>query len=276
MIHEEQTLTTEAGAELFSQRWVPNGRPRAALALLHGWGEHSGRFLHVGEALAREGYALCAVDFPGHGRTKGKRGDGSRDRFLEALDALLLSARTRFPGVPVFLYGASMGGAIALIHAMTRPQAATGVIVTSPLIRLAGPAPALKVAAARLLSRALPGLIMSNPLDLALLSRDPAVADAAARDPLYHNKVSAKLGWDIIAWGDWFGTQGGSFPLPLLVMIGSDDRIVDPSATIALAGRLTGDVTLKRWDGMYHELHNEPQKREVLAFMMAWMRRHGA
>jgi acylglycerol lipase len=275
MIHEEQTLTTEAGAELFSQRWVPNGRPRAALALVHGWGDHSGRFAHVGEALAREGYALCAVDLPGHGRTKGKRGDGSRDRFLEALDASVADARRRFPGVPVYLYGASMGGAIVLIRALTRAPDAAGVIVTSPLIRLAGPAPALKVAAARLLSRVLPGLIMSNPLDLTLLSRDPSVAEAAAGDPLYHNKVSTKLGWDTIAWGDWFDRQGGPFPLPLLVMIGSRDRIVDPAATTALVGRLTGDVTLKAWDGMYHELHNEPEKSEVLAYVVSWMRRHG-
>ncbi len=276
MVHDELILKTAGGAELFSQCWVPNGRPRATLALVHGWGEHSGRFPHVGEALAREGYAVCAVDLPGHGRTKGTRGDGSRDRYLEGVDALVQSARTRFAGVPVFLYGASMGGAIVLIHALTRPTDAAGVIVTSPLIRLAKPAPALKVAAARLLSRLLPGLIMTNTLDLGLLSRDPAVAEAVARDPLYHNKVCVRLGWDMMVWGDWFDAQSGPFPLPLLAMIGSADGIVDPAATRALVGRLTGDVTLKEWKGMYHELHNEPEKDEVLGYIVSWLKGHGA
>ncbi len=276
MVHEEHSLEMPGRTGLFAQRWVPNGRPRAALALVHGFGEHTGRYAHVGERLAREGYALCGVDLPGHGRTEGRRGCTSRDELLAVVDALLADAKERFPRVPVFLYGHSMGAAIVLAHALERAAGAAGVIATSPLIRLAGGAPAAKVAAARVLARLLPSFTMKNPLDLSALSTDPSVGQAAAQDPLYHNTVSARLGWDIMAWGDWFEKRSGPFPLPLLVMQGTADRIVDAAATVRLAGRLTGDVTLREWEGMYHELHNEPERDTVLAYLVTWLQGHGA
>jgi alpha-beta hydrolase superfamily lysophospholipase len=276
VVHEEHALAMTGGRELAAQRWVPNGRPRAALALVHGFGEHTGRYTHVGEWLARAGYALCAVDLPGHGRTKGKRGCTSREELLQVTDLLLADAKARFRGVPVFLYGHSLGAAIVLLHVMTRPPAAAGVIATSPLLRLAGKPPAAKVAAARVLARLLPSFTMRNPLDMTALSSDPSVGEAASRDPLYHNTVSVRLGWEIMEWGQWFEGQSGPFPLPLLLLLGTGDRIVDTAAVRQFAGRLTGDVTLREWDGLFHELHNEPEKDQVLAFLVSWLGRHGA
>ena len=131
----------------------------------------------------------------------------------------------------------------------------------------------MKVAAAKLLARLAPSFLMKNPLDLDVLSRDPSVAGAVRGDPLYHNIVSARLGCDIMEWGDWLESQSGPFPLPLLVMSGSEDRIVDTSATTAFVGRLTGDVTHKLWEGNYHELHNEPEREEILGFLAQWLKR---
>jgi acylglycerol lipase len=151
-----------------------------------------------------------------------------------------------------------------------------GVIATSPLLRLAQPAPAWKLAAAKLLCRVLPSMTMSNPLDPAELTRDARVVEAVRKDPLYHNKASARLGWDILQNGQWVEDQRGGFPVPLLIIRGTEDRIVDSGAIAALAGRLTGDVTLKTWEGLFHELHNEPEKDEVISYVLEWMRRHAA
>ena len=276
MIHEEHTLWMGEKTRLFAQRWVPDGRPHAVLALVHGFGEHTGRYAHVGEALARQGYALCGVDLPGHGRTQGGRGRTSRAELVNAAQELLRDAKARFPDLPVFLYGHSMGGAIVLIAALTTALDAAGVIVTSPLIRLATQTPGWKVAAARLLAGLLPSFTIPNPLEMTELTRDPGMVAAVRGDPLYHTMVSARLGWDILQFMDVFEDQRGAFPVPLLVMQGTADRIVDAAATIALAGRLSGKITLKTWDGLYHELHNEPEKEAVMEYIVSWMRRISA
>jgi alpha-beta hydrolase superfamily lysophospholipase len=165
---------------------------------------------------------------------------------------------------------------MVLRYAMTASLDIAGLIASSPLIRLAQPAPAWKQAAAKLLCNLLPSMILNSPLDLTGLSRDAQVVEAARKDPLYHNKVSTRLGWDILEWGRWFDGQAGGFPVPLLIMRGTADRIVDAGAIAALAGRLTGDVTLKTWEGLFHELHNEPEKDEVITYVLEWMRRHAA
>lgn len=276
MVHQEFVLKLGSGAELFAQSWAPEGKPRAAIALVHGHGEHTGRYAHVGSSLAEAGYAVCGVDLPGHGRTKGKRGHSSCVEILDTIGLLIRETKGRCPGVPVFLYGHSMGGAMVLRYAMTASPDIAGVIASSPLLRLAQPAPAWKVAVAKLMCNLLPSMTLNSPLDLTALSRDAHVVEAARKDPLYHSKVSTRLGWDIIEWGQWFELQGGGFPLPLLIMRGTADRIVDTGAVAALAGRLTGDITLKTWDGLYHELHLEPEKDEVISYVVEWMRRHAA
>jgi alpha-beta hydrolase superfamily lysophospholipase len=273
VVHEEFTLTTAAGPGLYGQRWVPDGRPAAALALVHGFGEHTGRYAHVGEAFARGGVALCGVDLPGHGRTKGRRGVTSRVQLLEVAADLVRDTKARFSGSPVFLYGHSMGGSFVLLAGLaTAGLDAKGVIASSPLVRLAARAPAWKVTAARILARVAPSFTMPNPLVLEHLSRDPRVVEAVRTDPLYHTIVSARLGWDIMEWEKQFGTFEGRFPVPLLVQQGSEDRIVDPAATLALAGRLSGNVTVRRWDGLFHELHNEPEREAVMEYVLDWVR----
>jgi alpha-beta hydrolase superfamily lysophospholipase len=185
---------------------------------------------------------------------------------------LVRDTKARVPGSPVFLYGHSMGGALALITALTTNLDAAGVIATSPLIRLVDPAPGWKVAAARILARVAPSFAMTNPLKFEDLTRDPRMVELVRGDPLYHNTASARLGWDIMEWGRWFESLKAQSPLPLLVMVGTGDRIVDAAAAIAAAGRLSGKVTVKRWDGLFHELHNEPEREAVMKYILDWVR----
>ena len=117
-----------------------------------------------------------------------------------------------------------------------------------------------------------PSFTMENGLELPSICRDPAVVAAARADPLYHTRISARLAAGFLASWDWFSRwPGGPLASPALILQGTGDRCVDPQATIALAKRLTGDVTLKTWDGFFHELHNEPEQGEVLGFIAGWM-----
>jgi alpha-beta hydrolase superfamily lysophospholipase len=233
-----------------------------------------GRYGHVAERFVGAGFFFAAIDLPGHGRTDPKHGHATLELLLDAVGGHIEETRRRSAGLPLVLYGHSMGGALALRYTMERKPALIGVIASSPLVRPYVAPPALKVSVAKLMRSLLPSLILSNPLELAALSRDPAVVEAARTDPHYHNLVSTRFGADLLENIDWFAGQGGRFPLPLLIMQGTGDRLVDPKASADLAGRLQGDVTLKTWDGYYHELHNEPERNQVIDFMIDWVNRH--
>jgi alpha-beta hydrolase superfamily lysophospholipase len=269
---EEYSWTPAGGQGLHARAWLPDGSARGAVAFVHGLGEHGGRYAHVAAAAAARGMAFLAFDLPGHGMSGGVRGHAASFDMLTELAFLHVEeARRRFPGVPVFLYGHSLGGAIVLKAALTRAPRAAGIIASSPGLGTPAPVPALKLTLGRLMDRAWPAFTMANGLDLTGLSRDPDVIRAVRADPLYHTKISARLGWGLVSSWDWFRRQEGAFPLPLLVMQGTADRDVSPEATRAFALRMRGDVTLKLWDGFYHELHNEPEKEAVLAFALDWM-----
>jgi acylglycerol lipase len=269
MKHDEYQVSS-GGRRLFAQAWAPDGKARGAVALVHGFGEHSGRYAHVAERFGKAGFVFAGVDLPGHGRTEGKQGDTSYAGLLAAVGAHVEEVKRRNPGLPLILYGHSMGGALVIRFAWESAPSIAGVMATSPLIGLSTPVPAWKASMARILGRVAPSLIMANPLTLSDLSRDARVGEAAGKDPLYHNKASAVLGADILQSRAWFQRVQGAFPLPLLIMQGTGDRIVDAQAAIGLAGRLSGNVTLKTWDGFYHELHNEPEKEQVIDHMISW------
>lgn len=268
MNHVEYSVTS-LGKSLYAQSWSPTGQPKAAVALIHGFGEHSGRYDHVAERFVESGFALAGIDLPGHGRTEGKRGHASMATLLQAIADHVDEMRRRFPSIPVFIYGHSLGGGLTLRFVLERRPDIAGAIASSPLVSLSSP-PRIKAAMAGILKRLFPSLILANPLDLSALSRDPRTAEALKSDALYHNKVSAQLGYDILRMKAWFDGISGAFPSPLLVMQGTADRIVIPQSTIDLASRLTGDVTLRIWEDFYHELHNEPERAEVIALMIAW------
>jgi alpha-beta hydrolase superfamily lysophospholipase len=273
MKHEEYYLLS-GGRSLFAQSWQPDGKMRGVVGLVHGYGEHTARYAYVAERFVEAGYTFAGVDMPGHGRTKGVLGHASFAGILGAIGDHITEIRRRNPGLPIILLGFSLGGAMVLRFAIEQKPAIAGVIASSPLISPAFRPPVWKVTLVRLMRSFFPWIVLNNPLDLANLSRDSSVIDAVHKDPYYHNKASFQFGWDLIHCGDWFTSVQGVFPLPLLIMQGTADRIVDAKATINFAGRLTGDITLKTWDGYYHELHNEPEKDAVIGLMVAWADAH--
>jgi alpha-beta hydrolase superfamily lysophospholipase len=273
MKHDEYTFTIPSGKTICAESWAPDGKARAAIAAVHGFGEHIGRYRHVAERFVGAGFLFACMDLPGHGRTDATHGDTTFTLLLDAVGGHMAETRRRNPGLPLVLYGHSLGGALVLRYCLERKADPACVIASSPLVRpYVAPAP-LKVTMAKLMRRLLPSLVLRNPVELAALSRDPAVVEAARTDPQYHNLISTRFGWDLLRNIDWFASQAGRFPLPLLFMQGTADRVVDPRASLDLAARLQGDITVKTWDGFYHELHNEPERNQVIDFMVDWVNR---
>jgi alpha-beta hydrolase superfamily lysophospholipase len=263
------------GLKLVGREWKPAGAVRGAVCLIHGHGEHTGRYPHVATAFNQAGYALLGLDLRGHGQSEGQRGfTPSYDAFLDDIDVALSVTRSRFPSRPLFIYGHSLGGNLVLYHAVRRKPALSGVIASSPLLRLAFEPPAWKTTTGRLMSNIWPAFSMQSGLEQAALSHDPEVVRAYAADPLVHDRLSARLGTGFLDAGQWLIDHGTELALPLLIYCGSQDRIVSADACREFAAKVKGDCTIKIWEGLYHETHNEPQKAEVLATVTQWLKAH--
>lgn len=251
-------------------------QPKAIVFLVHGLGEHAGRYDHVAAALNRAGYSLIGFDHPGHGKSDGVRGHiSSYDVVFDLIDQLRQEAAKQTPDLPQFVYGHSMGGSFVLYYLYKRQPKLAGAIVTSPGLGTADPVPAWKTTLGKVLYNLAPSFQMDNGLKREGLARDPAVVSAYNADPLVHGKISARLALDMLGHGrEMIADAGGFPPVPLLLMQGSKDMLVSPPMTDQFAKGFKGDLTYKVWDGMYHELHNEPEKQQVLDTITGWLDQH--
>jgi alpha-beta hydrolase superfamily lysophospholipase len=273
MNHRETELEGVGGIGLFSQSWLPDTPPRAVVVIAHGAGEHSGRYAHVAARLVDEGYAVYALDHRGHGRSAGHRAVIDRmDNAVEDLDRLVTTAASEQPGVPIFLVGHSMGGTIALRYAIAHQDRLTGLILSAPLAALEAASPVTRLIA-RLLSALTPrlGLFAVDP---ELVSRDPAVVKAYADDPLvHHGRIPARTIAELAAAVQSLPNTVGSITLPTLIMYGSGDHLAPPAGSMMLNDRIgAADTTLKTYDGLYHEILNEPERDAVMDDMCSWLR----
>jgi alpha-beta hydrolase superfamily lysophospholipase len=242
------------------------------ICLVHGLGEHGGRYAHVAAFLNQAGYAQLALDLRGHGRSEGPRGHTpSCEALMQDIDRFLEETAERYPTLPRFLYGHSLGSTLVIEYVLRRRPQLSGVIATGTAFRLAFEPPAWKLALAKVLYALRPTLAMSNELDRQGLSRDPAVVRAYNEDPLVHDRVSARLAMDMFQSGLWCLEHAADFPLPLLLMHGSDDRLTSPQASREFATQAGDCCTLRIWDGFYHEIHNEPEQRQVLEYLLEWL-----
>ena len=161
-----------------------------------------------------------------------------------------------------------------LYYCLNRRPVLTGLIATSPLIRLAFVAPAIKVMAGKIMRRFMPTLTLPTGLAAHFISHDTAVVSAYQHDALVHGKVSASGGLSLLEMSDWLDKCEPEFEVPTLVMHGGDDRITSAPASAAFCARAKGDVTWREWEGLWHEMHNEPQKEQLFQFTYAWMQKY--
>jgi len=268
----ESSWTDRQGLKFYSRGWEPKKKPKAVIALVHGLGEHIGRFAHVGEAFSQAGYAVMGFDLRGHGQSGGPRGHTpSFEAFMQDIDLLLEQVHRRYPGLPVFLYGHSLGGILVLNYGLRRKPDLKGVIATSPGLHTELEKQPVKVMLAKVLGGLVPTAAMSSGLDTSALSHDPEVEHAYVNDKLVHDKVSLGFGKVMLEANQWALRHASEFPLPLLLMHGKSDAIAFPSSSEEFAAALGGKARLVLWDGLYHETHNEPEKAEVFKVVIEWM-----
>jgi alpha-beta hydrolase superfamily lysophospholipase len=273
MNHYEMKLNAKDGLELFVQAWEPTVvQKKAVVCHVHGLGEHSSRYAHVAEAFGREGFVFFTYDLRGHGRSGGARGHiNSIEDFMQDIDLLLAQVKIRYPGLPVFLYGHSLGGIQVLHYGLTRKPDVRGVIATSAGLKTALENQAMKILAVKALGALMPNTTLVSGLDAKALSRDESVVQAYINDPLVHDKATLGFGKNMLGGVQWTLANAGKFSLPLLLLHGKEDEIAFPSSSIEFAAPLKEKCTLVLWEGAYHELHNEPEKDEVLKTMTLWM-----
>ena len=267
-------LSSADGTALHATWWEPEGTPKGVICRVHGVGEHSGRHEHVAERLTAAGYAVGMFDLRGHGRSAGTRGHTPLNDTLDDIDAMLADIGSRAPDAPTFLFGHSLGGLVVLLYALRRDADLAGVVASAPALRSPVLEQTLKIEAAKLLGRLVPWVQIPTALDDSGLSRDQAVIDAYRADPFVHDKASLRLGKDAAEGAQWVLQHAGEMRTPLLLIHGSADPIVYPSGTEEFARSAPGDVTLKIYQGLLHEPHNEPEQEEVLNDLVAWLDAH--
>ena len=270
--HEEGRFNGEGGLEIYWQAWLPEGAPRATVVLAHGASEHGGRYAWTGEQLAARGYALYAIDHRGHGRSAGDRAVIDRmANAVEDLHTLVEKAKGAQPQRPLVLLGHSMGGAVALSYTVEHEDALDALVLSGPLAALEAASPVQRVAG-RVLSVVAPKLGVVG-IDSSAVSRDPEVVKDYDADPLnYHGKLPARTVAELSRAIDGYPDGVARFKLPMLVMHGTADRLVPIAGGQMVADRSgSEDKTWKPYDGLFHEILNEPERQQVLDDMADWL-----
>ena len=259
MNHTQDAFEGAGGLKLFSQSWRPEGTAQAVLAIVHGFGEHSGRYTNVVRHFVPRGYAVHGFDLRGHGRSPGQRGHiNSWAEYREDVKAFLGHVAKQEPGRPVFLLGHSLGSIIALDYALHHPQGLSGLILSGLAVDPVGAATPLLVATARLMSRIWPTLSMAVKLDKAALSRIPEVVSEYIADPLVHGLGSARWGTECLDAIAWCKAHASRLQLPLLVVHGDSDRInTAAGARRVFEAARSQDKRLVLVPGGHHEPHND-------------------
>lgn len=273
MNHDEGRLRTPSGHSLFYQSWMPANDCTAILLIVHGLAEHSGRYEHIAAFFVDRGYALFAVDHVGHGKSDGDRCHIEHfSEYTDGIALLLECVRDKCPGIPVVLVGHSMGGLIATRILIDHQGDFAASVVSGAAIQPVSRLSSLQRLMLRFFSRVLPRLRVLS-LEASKVSRDPAVVDRYRQDPLVFNgKVTARLAEQLISTMSWLEGRLGAIELPMLILHGSDDEITPLEGSKMLHREIKSRIkTLTIYEGLYHEIYNEPEQEEVMSDVANWL-----
>ncbi len=273
MDHATGTFVGLDNLKIFYQHWRPETNPRAVLVIVHGYAEHSGRYQHVAEYFVGRGYAVYALDHRGHGRSEGERAYVDRyNDLLVDLRTFVELVRQREPARRIFMIGHSMGGALATLFAAEHGDLLHGLVLSGAFMRPSGGVSPAMVLMSRLLAVVAPKMGVAS-LEASSVSRDPGVVARYDADPLnYRGRIRARTGVVLLQIGATALTKLHRITVPVLVMHGGADRLADPEGSrLIYEGVGSQDRTLRIYEGLYHEIFNEPEKEQVLADVAGWL-----
>jgi acylglycerol lipase len=276
MKHQEGFFKGVRDTDIYYQYWLPESEPKAILLVVHGLAEHSGRYMNVVNHLVPSGYAVYGLDHIGHGKSDGERVYVERFQdYTTTLKKYFDMIRKWQPEKPIFLIGHSMGGLISAAYLLEHQGELSGAVLSGPGIKVPDNISQATIFVGKLLSIIMPkaGLIQ---LDAEGVSRDPKVVDAYINDPLvYTGKTTARLCAELLKTTQRVTDQATKIRLPIMIIQGSGDKLVDPSGAQLLYDLVgSGDKMIKIYDGFYHEVFNEPEHEQVLNDVNKWLETH--
>lgn len=271
----EWNWVTRDGVKIYSCGWLPEGEIKAVVLLIHGIGEHVKRYRIIAPAFCERGYAMIGFDQRGHGESGGPRGHvPNLKTVFDDMDLFITQVEQRYPDQRKFIYGHSLGGTYTLAYVPERKPSITGAVVTGITIKNAIEEQKAKLMIARILGKVWPTFTLASGLDPSMLSRDQKVVQDYVEDPLVHDKMSTGCGLAALDAAALAMQTAPIFPVPVLVMHGSEDKLSYPSGSQEWAARAPQDkCTLKIWDGLLHEIHIEPGGH-VVDFALDWLDKH--
>ncbi|MGI9531200.1 alpha/beta hydrolase [Lutimonas sp.] len=265
---------TTCGLKLSGQSYDTKN-PKGVILLIHGMGEYARRYERsVIPVLLKNSMAVVSYDQFGHGDTEGKRGHHpGYNCILDALEEVLSKAKSLYPEVPVFLYGHSMGGNVVINYALRRPTGLSGLIATSPFLRLAFSPPKWKMTFGKIIDKIYPSLTMPNELDLQALSKDQDEIEAYASDPMVHDKVSTRFSLEFMEKGAWAMEHAATLHIPMLLVHGTKDRITSHEASKEFAEKGGKNCELHLIENGFHELHHDLEKQLLFDTICDWLKK---
>ena len=276
MNHSEGTFPGVGGLELYYQKWLPERAPLAILAIVHGFGEHSGRYGTVVNLLTSRGFAIYGFDHRGHGRSPGQRGHiNAWDEYRGDVSAFLKTIQAQNPQEAIFLMGHSMGALIVLDYVLRCPEKLAGTIVSGTPIDPVGFAKPYLITLARLLSRILPKFPIKIPFDAATISRDADVVAAYRQDSLVHCLATPRWGTESQKTIQWIKSRPQDLQMPILMIHGGSDPINTVAGCEDFFEKITyPDKQLLVYPESYHEPHNDLDHKQVVEDLEKWLTKH--
>ncbi len=276
MKHQTGTFSGVCNLSVYHQSWIPEGEIKAVVLVVHGLGEHSGRYDNVVNYLVPRGYAVYGLDHIGHGKSGGDREFvRSFEDYTDTLTTFYNLVRGWHPETPIFLLGHSMGGLIVTYYLLDHSAGFQGSIISAPAITVPGDITQGTITAAKILSKIAPKMGMMQ-LDANDISRDPEVVRVYVNDPLvFTGKTPVRLMAEMLKAMIRVNAEMEKISLPLLFLHGSEDKLAPVIGSENLNLRAgSGDKTLKIYEGLFHEVFNEPEHERVLEDVAAWLDAH--
>lgn len=278
MYHELDFFLSSDGLKIMTEHWLPDS-PKALVVVVHGYGEHSGRYRHVVKALTDAGYGVFTLDHRGHGKSDGLRAHfDSFDQPIHDLDVYVENIRARHRDMPVYMLGHSMGALMTLAYALRFPGNLNGIIVSAAPVNADANVSRAVVAAGNVLTNVIPKVPLLKLVPLETLSRDPNVIRAFQDDPLtYKGNMRVRLGTELNNTAKWVRERLGELKMPVLVLYGEADQLVNPSGSRLVYDKAASkDKQIKSYHNLRHEIMNEPERDTVLRDIITWLDRHAA